>query len=132
MAQSSCIEHPANYPYFRIRLEYMIITGRNACAAACLDVLEFYTNNERITDSGGWIQSRGKAAVLRNLMELYSDRTVDRALLTLVDLGFLETYDEPGKTKLLRLNIDKVQEAVNASCPKIEYKSWSASRKRPP
>lgn len=113
MTKTSCIAHPADQMVLIIREDYLAICDKNHCAAAILNVFEYWTNiklgqrsqakaENEIARAGGadevdeslWIY-KSVADLQVELMGLFGETKISSSLKTIEAKGFLDTRNNP-------------------------------------
>lgn len=113
MSKSSCITHPPRQQIVLIREDYVAICDGNHCAAAILNVFEYWTNiklgqseqasienqiaaagNVAGVDDGLWIY-KSVADLKKELIGLFGDSTISKALTLIQSKGLIEQRNNP-------------------------------------
>lgn len=113
MTKTSCIAHPAGQMVLIIREDYLAICDKNHCAAAILNVFEYWTNikigqrsqaksENEIARAGGadevdeslWIY-KSVADLQVELMGLFGETKISSSLKAIESKGFLDTRNNP-------------------------------------
>ncbi|MGK7875412.1 MAG: hypothetical protein AB4426_19565 [Xenococcaceae cyanobacterium] len=135
LPQILTISHLPATPYTILRLDYLIICQDDYCAAKILSLFEAWSESKR--DAVEQAKYHNKAAakeglepthdettwlyntlenIRQRLLEEYSVKTINKALKTLVDLGFLQTRFNPNhkwdRTKQYQFQTEAVQTAI--------------------
>lgn len=132
MARSSCITHPGKQPLVIIRKHYLKLLDGNVCAAALLAVFEYWNDvrlsqrkqertkakldHEYVPDMGLWVY-KTIADLCEDIMGIYGESAVGKAVTVLIESGFVERKDNEqnpfDRTKMYRLNLGKLQSKVD-------------------
>lgn len=114
MNKGSCIAHPKRQQLAVIREDYLAICENNHCAAALLNVLEYWTNIKlanreqaqkdnaiaqregipALQDESLWIY-KTQAEFKEELLGLFGDTKIATALRLLEEKGFIQTRNNP-------------------------------------
>lgn len=134
MSKTSCISHPPAQSIVVIREDYLRIADGNHCAAALLNIFEYWTNikagqrdqaviENQIAAVGGaspvddtlWIY-KSIPALKAEMMGLFGDTKVSAALKLLEQKGFIESRNNPkygwDRTLQYLLKIEVVQALI--------------------
>lgn len=134
MSKSSCITHNSRQIAVIIRQDYLAICDNNHCAAALLNIFEYWTNiklgqqeqariENEIADAGKadkiddslWIY-KSIPELQKELMGLFGETKVGNALKIILDKGFITTRNNPkyGWDRKLQylFNIELVQAVI--------------------
>lgn len=149
MSRSSCIAHTPNQQLVIIRQDYLALCNGDHCAAALLNIFEYWTNvklggvqqatianeiavsegQEPTQDTELWIYKR-IPDFHAELMGLFGEKKIGTGLQTLKDLGFIYTRTNPkhkwDKTTQYLLNIETLNCAIGSGKNAASKKSKRA------
>jgi len=112
------ITAPAKAKFIQIREEYLAICNGDPCAAALLHWLERWASWRMEIGQDAWRGPLTRAEVSMELLGTFTVYRISRAISMLTKCGFIDVmqgvrhaYD---RKQMLRINIDVVQEAIDA------------------
>jgi hypothetical protein len=153
MPKTHCIVHPARAQLIIIREDYLAICDKNHCAAAILNVFEYWTDvkldnreqaeteneiakagNVTTVDTSLWIY-KSIPDLSKELLGLFGVSKIGKALDILKDKGFLDSRNNPkyGWDRTLQYefqteNVQKAIQALKITHGSVKSKSSKASK----
>ena len=118
MTRESCIVHPPKQLLAIIRQDYYELTGRDACAAALLNIFEYWANAAIANDptvERPWVGDRPIREFEQMLLGIATDKQIRKRLLWLEEMGFIETKApaKRGAAKAYRVMLPEIQGAIS-------------------
>jgi len=125
MTRESCIAHPPQQLLAIIRQDYYLLTGRDTCAAALLNIFEYWANAAIAHDptlERPWLGERPIREFEQMLLGIATDKQIRKRLLWLEELGFIETRApaKRGAAKAYRLRLPELQTALSRQAAEAE------------
>ncbi|PZO10247.1 MAG: hypothetical protein DCF25_20930 [Leptolyngbya foveolarum] len=119
MSRESCLSHPPKQAMAIIRQDYYQLTGRDACAAALLNLFEYWANAAISTDPSierPWVGARPIREFEQMLLGIATDKQIRKRLVLLEASGFIQTQPPArrGAAKMYRVLVPELQQAVSA------------------
>ena len=117
MSRSSCVVHAPKQAMAIIRQDYYELTGRDACAAALLNIFEYWANAALAHDptvERPWVGPRPIREFEQMLLGIATDKQIRKRLAQLEERGFIETQApaKRGAAKAYRLMLPELQKAL--------------------
>jgi len=134
MSKSSCISHNARQQIVIIREDYLIICDDNHCAAALLNIFEYWTNiklgnqeqaqvENKIAAAGGAAPVESDLWIYKSIPELqtecmglFGETKISKGLKFILDKGFIESRNNPkygwDRTLQYRFQFEAVQAVI--------------------
>ena len=117
MSRESCIAHPPKQAIAIVRQDYYELMERDACAAALLNIFEYWANAALASDptvERPWVGARPVREFERLLLGIATDKQIRKRLLLLEVRGFIQTRapGKRGEAKSYRVMVPEVQQAV--------------------
>ena len=118
MTRESCIAHPPKQAISIVRQDYYELTGRDACAAALLNIFEYWANAALATDASierPWVGARPIREFERLLLGIATDKQIRKRLALLEERGFIETRPpaKRGAAKEYQVRVTEIQQAIS-------------------
>ena len=131
MTKSSCITHPASMPIVVVREDYVTLCDGNHCAAAVLNIFEYWTNiklanrkqaatdnaiatregMDATQDESLWIY-KSQEELHKELFKLFGLNAIGKAVAPLIEKGYLQQRTNPrykwDKTRQYLFNISRL------------------------
>jgi hypothetical protein len=119
MTRESCIAHAPKQPLAIVRQDYYELTGRDACAAALLNIFEYWANAALATDptvERPWVGERPIREFEQRLLGIATDKQIRKRLIMLEDRGFIRTRQpaKRGAAKAYQVAVPELQQALIA------------------
>jgi hypothetical protein len=119
MSRESCIAHRPKQALAIVRQDYYELTGRDACAAALLNIFEYWANAALATDptvERPWIGARPIREFEQLLLGIATDKQIRKRLVLLEERGFIRTRQpaKRGAAKSYQVNVPELQQALIA------------------
>lgn len=127
MSRDSCIAHPPKQLLAIVRQDYYELTGRDACAAALLNIFEYWANAaiaNAPTVERPWVGDRPIREFEQMLLGIATDKQIRKRLRRLEEMGFIETKApaKRGAAKAYRVRLPELQQAIsNQTLAQITY-----------
>ena len=117
MNRESCIAHPPKQLLAIIRQDYYELTGRDACAAALLNIFEYWANAALAHDptvERPWVGPRPIREFEQRLLGIATDKQIRKRLAQLEARGFIQTQRPArrGAAKCYRVMLPEIQQAL--------------------
>ena len=117
MSRESCIAHPPKQLLAIIRQDYYELTGRDACAAALLNIFEYWANAALANDptvERPWVGPRPIREFEQRLLGIATDKQIRKRLAQLEERGFIQTQRPArrGAAKGYRVMVPEIQQAL--------------------
>ena len=117
MTRESCIAHPPKQLLAIVRQDYYELTGRDACAAALLNIFEYWANAAIANDPAierPWVGDRPIREFEQMLLGIATDKQIRQRLRRLEDRGFIQTSAPArrGAAKAYRVLLPELQQAL--------------------
>ena len=117
MSRESCIAHPPKQLLAIIRQDYYELTGRDACAAALLNIFEYWANAALAHDptvERPWVGPRPIREFEQRLLGIATDKQIRKRLAQLEARGFIQTQRPArrGAAKGYRVMVPEIQQAL--------------------
>ena len=118
MTRESCIAHPPKQAISIVRQDYYELTGRDACAAALLNIFEYWANAALATDASierPWVGARPIREFERLLLGIATDKQIRKRLALLEASGFIHTRPpaKRGAAKEYQVRVTEIQQAIS-------------------
>ena len=118
MFRESCIAHPPQQAISIIRQDYYELTGRDACAAALLNLFEYWANAAIAADATierPWVGPRPIREFERLLLGIATDKQIRQRLARLEASGFIHSRPPArrGMAKEYQVLVPEIQAAVD-------------------
>ena len=118
MTRESCIAHPPKQAISIVRQDYYELTGRDACAAALLNIFEYWANAALATDASierPWVGARPIREFERLLLGIATDKQIRKRLALLEASGFIHTRPpaKRGAAKEYQVRVPEIQQAIS-------------------
>ena len=118
MSRESCIAHPPKQLLAIIRQDYYELTGRDACAAALLNIFEYWANAAIANDPSierPWVGDRPIREFEQMLLGIATDKQIRQRLQRLEGMGFIQTRvpARRGAAKAYRVLLPEIQQALS-------------------
>lgn len=152
MTKTKCITHPPRQSLVIIREDYLAICDGNHCAAAILNIFEYWTDNKLDNCEQAAIENaiatEGNAPLVNadlwiyksipelkaELLGLFGDSKISAALDVIKDLGILESRNNPkygwDRTLQYQFNIKVAQALISRLGASVKNKASKASKVR--
>jgi hypothetical protein len=135
MSRESCIAHRPKQALAIVRQDYYELTGRDACAAALLNIFEYWANAALVNDpivERPWVGERPIREFEQLLLGIATDKQIRKRLMQLEELGWIETRApaKRGAAKAYRVLLPELQQALVAQMTNEER--LLGSNNRPP
>jgi hypothetical protein len=119
MTRESCIAHRPKQALAIVRQDYYELTGRDACAAALLNMFEYWANSALAADptvERPWIGARPIREFEQLLLGIATDKQIRKRLAWIEEQGFIRTRqpDKRGAAKAYQVNVPELQQALIA------------------
>ena len=119
MSRESCIAHPPKQLLAIVRQDYYELTGRDACAAALLNIFEYWANAAIANDPAierPWVGERPIREFEQMLLGIATDKQIRQRLRRLEERGFIQTSAPArrGTAKAYRVLLPELQQAISA------------------
>ena len=133
MTRESCIAHPPQQLLAIIRQDYYLLTGRDTCAAALLNIFEYWANAAIAHDptlERPWLGERPIREFEQMLLGIATDKQIRKRLLWLEELGFIETRApaKRGAAKAYPTPTPELQLALSSQAAEAEQTLGSNNR----
>ena len=117
MSRESCIAHPPKQAISIVRQDYYELMNRDACAAALLNIFEYWANAAiavEPTVERPWVGARSVREFERLLLGIATDKQIRKRLLLLEARGFIQTKapGKRGEAKAYRVMVPELQQAI--------------------
>lgn len=117
MSRESCIAHPPKQAIAIVRQDYYELMERDACAAALLNIFEYWANAAMAVEptiERPWVGARPVREFERLLLGIATDKQIRKRLLLLEACGFIQTRapGKRGEAKSYRVMVPEIQQAV--------------------
>ena len=118
MTRESCIAHPPKQAISIVRQDYYELTGRDACAAALLNIFEYWANAALAADASverPWVGARPIREFERLLLGIATDKQIRKRLAMLEASGFIHTRPpaKRGAAKEYQVRVTEIQQAIS-------------------
>lgn len=118
MTRESCITHRAKQAIAIVRQDYYELMERDACAAALLNIFEYWANAALAanpTDSRPWVGARPIREFEQRLLGIATDKQIRKRLALLEARGFIriQAPTKRGAAKVYQVMIPEIQQALN-------------------
>ena len=118
MSRESCIAHPPKQVIAIVRQDYYELTGRDACAAALLNLFEYWANAALAADASierPWVGARPIREFKRLLLGIATDKQIRKRLAMLEASGFIHTRPpaKRGMAKEYQVQLPEIQRAIS-------------------
>ena len=118
MSRESCIAHPPKQLLAIVRQDYYELTGRDACAAALLNIFEYWANAALANDltvERPWVGDRPIREFEQMLLGIATDKQIRKRLRLLEERGFIQTKAPArrGAAKAYRVLLPELQQAIS-------------------
>jgi hypothetical protein len=135
MTRESCIAHAPKQPLAIVRQDYYELTSRDACAAALLNIFEYWANAALATDptvERPWVGERPIREFEQMLLGIATDKQIRKRLAMLEDRGFIRTRQpaKRGAAKAYQVLVPELQQALSAQMADAE-KSLGSNNQPP-
>ena len=119
MSRESCIAHPPKQLLAIVRQDYYELTGRDACAAALLNIFEYWANAAIANDptvEQPWVGDRPIREFEQMLLGIATDKQIRQRLRRLEERGFIQTSTPArrGAAKAYRVLLPELQQALSS------------------
>jgi hypothetical protein len=116
--RESCISHTARQPIAIVRQDYYFLTGRDAVAAAILNIFEYWANAEiakNPSEVNPWVGIHTIQEFEELLVGIATDKQIRKRLHTLQEAGFIQVRQPLKHRKSLefRFMVTVVQESLD-------------------
>jgi hypothetical protein len=133
MSRESCIAHTPKQPLAIVRQDYYELTGRDACAAALLNIFEYWANAALATEptvERPWIGERPIREFEQMLLGIATDKQIRKRLGWIEEQGFIRTRQpaKRGAAKAYQVNVPELQQALIAQMAGAEKSLGSNNR----
>ena len=117
MTRESCIAHPPKQAISIVRQDYYELMNRDACAAALLNIFEYWANAAISSDptvERPWVGARPIREFEQMLLGISTDKQIRKRLVRLEALGFIQTTapTKRGEAKAYRVLVPEIQRAL--------------------
>jgi hypothetical protein len=117
--RDSCITHPARQPVAIVRQDYYLLMGRDAVAAALLNIFEYWANgaiSKNPHDLNPWIGVHPIYEFEELMVGIATDKQIRKRLHILQEMNFIEVRQPVKHRKSFdyKFNIETVQNALDA------------------
>jgi hypothetical protein len=135
MSRESCIAHRPKQALAIVRQDYYELTGRDACAAALLNIFEYWANAALANDptvEQPWVGERPIREFEQLLLGIATDKQIRKRLMQLEELGWIETRApaKRGAAKAYRVLLPELQQALVAQMTR-EKKLLGSNNRQP-
>ena len=118
MSRESCLAHPPKQLLAIVRQDYYELTGRDACAAALLNIFEYWANAAIANDPSierPWVGDRPIREFEQMLLGIATDKQIRQRFRRLEERGFIETSAPArrGAAKAYRVLVPELQQALS-------------------
>jgi hypothetical protein len=122
MSRESCVLHPPKQLLAIIRQDYYELTGRDSCAAALLNIFEYWANAALASDPDAlrpWVGERPIREFEQRLLGIATDKQIRKRLRLLEEMGFIQTSAPArrGAAKAYRVLLPELQQALSNLAP---------------
>jgi hypothetical protein len=119
MSRESCIAHRPKQALAIVRQDYYELTGRDACAAALLNIFEYWANAALAHDptvERPWVGERPIREFEQLLLGIATDKQIRKRLAWIEEQGFIRTRQpaKRGAAKAYQVNVPEIQQALIA------------------
>jgi hypothetical protein len=119
MSRESCIAHRPKQALAIVRQDYYELTGRDACAAALLNIFEYWANAALANDptvERPWVGERPIREFEQLLLGIATDKQIRKRLAWIEEQGFIRTRQptKRGAAKGYQVNVPELQQALIA------------------
>jgi hypothetical protein len=117
MSRESCIAHTPKQALAIVRQDYYELMGRDACAAALLNIFEYWANAALATDptvERPWVGARPIREFEQMLLGIATDKQIRKRLILLEERGFIQTVapTQRGAAKTYQVWVPEIQQAL--------------------
>ena len=117
--RESCITHPARQPVAIVRQDYYLLMGRDAVAAALLNIFEYWANgaiSKNPHDLNPWIGVHPIYEFEELMVGIATDKQIRKRLHILQEMNFIEVRQPIKHRKSFdyKFNVETVQNALDA------------------
>lgn len=117
MTRESCIAHPPKQAIAIVRQDYYELMDRDACAAALLNIFEYWANAALATDvtvEQPWVGARPIREFEQMLLGIATDKQIRKRLALLEERGFIQTKApaKRGAAKEYQVLVPDIQRAL--------------------
>ena len=125
-----CIQHRAKQAIAIVRQDYYELMDRDACAAALLNLFEYWANgsiSDDATVQRPWVGARPIREFEQRLLGIATDKQIRKRLALLEARGFIQvkTADRRRPAKEYRVLIPEIQQPLVGQTTEIEAPPWS-------
>jgi len=137
MSRESCILHSPKQATAIVRQDYYELMDRDACAAALLNIFEYWANAAITADAATdaateqpWVGARPIREFEQMLLGIATDKQIRKRLAQLEAKGFIRTQTpaKRGEAKAYQVLVSKIQHALVAQATKQETTPRSNNR----
>ena len=116
--RESCITHPARQPVAIVRQDYYLLMGRDAVAAALLNIFEYWANgaiSKNPHDLNPWIGVHPIYEFEELMVGIATDKQIRKRLHILQEMNFIEVRQPVKHRKSFdyKFNVETVQNALD-------------------
>ena len=117
MTRASCIMHPPKQVMAIVRQDYYELVGNDACAAALLNIFEYWANAALAADptiERPWVGARPIREFELLLLGIATDKQIRKRLVLLEAQGFIQTKApaKRGAAKEYQVLVPEIQQAL--------------------
>ena len=130
MSRESCISHQPKQAIAIVRQDYYDLMGKDACAAALLNIFEYWANAAISANPNvkrPWVGARPIREFEQMLLGIATDKQIRKRLAFLEEHGFIQTRPpaKRGEAKEYQVLIPEIQQALfgQMTSQEIAYRS---------
>ena len=125
MSRESCITHRPKQAMAIVRQDYYELMNHDACAAALLNIFEYWANGAMAADvtiKRPWVGARPIREFERMLLGIATDKQIRRRLALLEDRGFIriKAPAQRGSAKTYQVLVPEIQQALIGQITELE------------
>lgn len=125
MSRESCIKHSDKQALAIVRQDYYELTDHDACAAALLNIFEYWANAAIAVDPTAerpWVGPRPIREFEQRLLGIATDKQIRKRLSLLEKRGFIRTQTPTnrGAAKVYQVLIPEIQQALFGQITELE------------
>ena len=138
MSRESCITHRAKQAIAIVRQDYYELMNRDACAAALLNIFEYWANAAIAVDSSAgnsnierpWVGARPIREFEQMMLGIATDKQIRKRLLLLEARGFIrmQAPAKRGAAKAYQVQVPEIQQALVGQITKLSSDPRSNNR----
>jgi hypothetical protein len=133
MTRESCIAHRPKQALAIVRQDYYELMNSDACAAALLNIFEYWANAALANDptvERPWVGERPVREFEQLMLGIATDKQIRKRLVQLEEKGFIETRApaKRGAAKAYRVLLPALQQALGTQMPREERRLGSSNR----